>query len=140
MNYKTATSLKGFDVIGQLLAPVISFILSGHLHAGWTSLLVWVGAWQLVSAFIHLMILEDRVRWKSRYRRGYLISVLVLIVAGFLCAALPGGMILIFLMLLALAGPVLALVYFGISFSEWQDLKRLARDRASIRDQKTLQP
>jgi uncharacterized membrane protein YbhN (UPF0104 family) len=77
-----------------------------------------VGAWQLLSFFFHLSRKEEWLRRRDRRRYG--ITLLWLLAIGLVSLAVQG--IIIYLFLLLIVSPILAVCYFGIGLMEVNSL------------------
>ena len=73
-----------------------------------------VGAWQLLSFFFHLSRKEEWLRFKDR--RLYGKTLLWLLLIGLVAAVAQG--IIIYLFILLIFSPILAVCYFGIGLME----------------------
>jgi hypothetical protein len=126
---KIQTRLQAFDIAGQIAMIVIPLAFS--VVDALALVAIMLGSWQLLSFFVHFFAGKPSGMLKAR--RFYGIAVLVLFISGLLSLA-GGGLFIVYLCILAVAGPVLGIWYMCVSVQEWRNLRRqmvLTSERAS---------
>ena len=114
------------DLYSQVLvlAASISFVLI-NAHSSFIYIYFSIGGWQVLSFLFHLLIEESWVNKKDRTYYAKTIGwILAIGVLAFLLGAAGYSFLLIYLFLLLIIAPVLAIWYFIIGISEWEHIKR----------------
>ncbi len=122
--------IKQIDLWLQLAALLLSilFVIAGPLEFAFIVIYFAVGGTQMLSFLGHLAAGAKVGLTPGRKRYGFfLLLVIVLLLAGWLCSI--EGMLLTVMMLLLLVSPFIAVFYAQLC---WEELKQLEKEEKTI--------
>lgn len=116
---------KAIDVIGQVamvVLPLLYYMLHTYYPRAIFAILFTLGSWQTLSFLIHLAVM--RAPWITPGRRFYLALYILVVCCGLLALASDGFAGIYFYGMLV-AGPIMGIIYFDVSITEWQKLRSM---------------